>query len=98
MSPDRKVDAFLGSKRAVTSSTAPKPVERSTDLPVDQPKAKKWTARISMTASREMKHELEAARLDDGIEVTARLRAMITLWQEDPQLRIRIDTIARDLR
>jgi hypothetical protein len=45
-----------------------------------------------------MKRELEAARLDDGIEVTARLRAMITLWQEDPQLRVRVDELARALR
>ena len=57
-----------------------------------------WTSRISMTATREMKHDLEAARIDDGIEVTARLRAMITLWQEDPQLRGRVDELARGLR
>lgn len=58
----------------------------------------KWSARISMTASREMKRQLELARLDDGIEVTARLRAMIQLWQDDPQLRGRVDELARTLR
>lgn len=58
----------------------------------------KWPARISMTASREMKRELEAARIDDGIEVTARLRAMISLWQSDPELRARVDELARGLR
>ena len=51
-----------------------------------------------MTASTDMKRDLELARLDDGIEVTARLRAMITLWQEDPKLRARVDKRARDLR
>jgi hypothetical protein len=57
-----------------------------------------WTTRISMTASRDMKRQLEEARLDDGIEVTARLRAMIALWQSDPQLRGRVDDLARTLR
>lgn len=51
-----------------------------------------------MTASREMKRDLDLARLDDGIEVTTRLRAMITLWQDDPKLRARIDKLARELR
>ena len=51
-----------------------------------------------MTASKEMKRELDAARLDDGIEVTARLRAMIQLWQSDPELRDRIDDLAKGLR
>lgn len=64
----------------------------------DQPKPEKWPARISMTASREMKRELEAARLDDGIEVTARLRALIRLWQTDPELRGRADELAKTLR
>jgi hypothetical protein len=58
----------------------------------------KWPARISMTASPGMKRDLELARLEDGIEVTARLRAMIVLWQEDPKLRARVGRLARDLR
>lgn len=62
------------------------------------PKPEKWATRISMTTNPGMKRDLELARLDDGIEVTARLRAMITLWQEDPKLRARIDRRARDLR
>lgn len=51
-----------------------------------------------MTASQDMKRDLELASLDDGIEVTARLRAMITLWQEDPKVRARVDKLARTLR
>jgi hypothetical protein len=51
-----------------------------------------------MTASEDMARALELARVDDGIEVTARLRAMITLWQDDPKLRARVDKLARDLR
>jgi hypothetical protein len=51
-----------------------------------------------MTASREMKRDLDTARIDDGSEVTARLRAMIALWQQDARLRARVDELARELR
>jgi glucose/arabinose dehydrogenase len=67
-------------------------------MPAEQARPEKWPARISMTASQEMKRDLELARLDDGIEVTARLRAMIALWQEDPKLRAKVDKLAKDLR
>jgi len=46
-------------------------------------KPHKWPVRISMTANRDMKRHLELARLDDGIEVTARLRAMIHVTTTD---------------
>jgi hypothetical protein len=100
MSPMKRASTVDGLKRGIGTAAPAVPEIRNgvTDLPTDQPKAEKWPARISMTASREMKRELEAARLDDGIEVTARLRAMITLWQDDPQLRARVDELARALR
>ena len=72
--------------------------DRRNQPPPADGKAVKWAARISMTVSPAMKRDLELARLDDGIEVTARLRAMITLWQQDPKLRARVDKLARDLR
>jgi hypothetical protein len=77
---------------------APRQETPAAPMPAEQARPEKWPARISMTASQEMKRDLELARLDDGIEVTARLRAMITLWQEDPKLRARVDKLARDLR
>jgi hypothetical protein len=99
MSPMKRASTVDGLKRGIgTAAAAPEIRTPIADLPAEQPKAEKWPARISMTASREMKRNLEAARLDDGIEVTARLRAMITLWQEDPQLRARVDELARALR
>jgi hypothetical protein len=101
MSRASRVDALkrgIGTAKPAAVAPGPELSNAVEQLPADQPKAEKWPARISMTASREMKRELEAARLDDGIEVTARLRAMITLWQEDPQLRARVDGLARDLR
>jgi hypothetical protein len=74
------------------------PKDTPPPMPAQQDQPVKWAARISMTASPEMKRDLELARLDDGIEVTARLRAMIALWQEDPKLRARVDKMAKDLR
>lgn len=82
------------------ASLAPQQQEKApaAPMPAEQDKPEKWPARISMTASREMKHALDAARLDDGIEVTARLRAMIDLWQHDPKIRTQVDKLAKDLR
>lgn len=102
MTPARRrpssVDALRRGVGAASPATAELPKDPG-QLPAPQPnKTEKWPARISMTASREMKHQLEQARLDDGIEVTARLRAMITLWQDDPQLRARVDELAKTLR
>lgn len=68
------------------------------EMPAEQARPEKWPARIQMTTSRQMKRDLDAARLDDGIEVTARLRAMIALWQDDPKVRARVDKLAKTLR
>src|SRR5271165_5537265 len=65
---------------------------------VQEPEPAKWDARMSLTLSKEMKRALDVARADDGLEGTARIRAMITLWQEDERLRRRIDRLARNLR
>jgi hypothetical protein len=105
MSPMKRASTVDGLKRGI-GTAAPVSDSAVRNLPLqgedltaaDEPKAEKWPARISMTASRDMKRQLEQARLDDGIEVTARLRAMITLWLDDPQLRARVDELARALR
>lgn len=91
---DRKT-ALADELAKLAPQQAPKP---AAPMPAEQDRPEKWAARISMTASPDMKRDLELARLDDGIEVTARLRAMITLWQEDPKLRARVDKLARGLR
>jgi len=63
-----------------------------------EPKAPTWDARMSLTLSREMKRDLDIARAEDGIEGTARIRAMIDLWRNDDRLRRRIDRMAREYR
>jgi len=66
--------------------------------PQDQAQPETWDARMSMTLSRQMKRDLDLARADDGIEGTARVRAMIRLWQQDERLRRRVDKLAKSLR
>jgi hypothetical protein len=67
-------------------------------MPATQARPPAWDARLSLTLSQEMKRALDLARVADGIEGTARIRAMITLWQDDERLRNRIDKLAKTLR
>jgi hypothetical protein len=67
-------------------------------MPATQPRPPAWDARLSLTLSQEMKRALDLAKVEDGIEGTARIRAMITLWQDDERLRNRIDKLAKTLR
>jgi hypothetical protein len=78
--------------RAAASAPAP-PV-----MPPTQARPPAWDARLSLTLSQEMKRALALAKVDDGIEDTARIRAMITLWQDDERLRHRVDKLAKTLR
>lgn len=89
---DRKT-ALADELAKLAPQQAPKPASRP--MPAEQAKPEKFPARISMKVTPDMKRDLELARIDDGVEVTVRLRAMITLWQEDPKLRARIDKQAR---
>lgn len=61
-------------------------------------RAPAWDSRLSVTLSAEMKRWLDLARVDDGIEATARIRAMIVAWHENERLRARIDRAAKTLR
>jgi hypothetical protein len=65
-------------------------------MPAEQPRPPAhYGARLSITTTAAQVRALRAARLDDGIEATARIRAMIAAWQDDPELRARIDADAR---
>jgi hypothetical protein len=68
-------------------------------MPAEQDKPPSvWDARINLTLSREMKKALDLARAEDGLELTARIRAMITLWQEDERLARKVNDLAKSLR
>jgi hypothetical protein len=87
--------------RAPRQARAPRaaaPAAAPAAMPATQQRPPAWDARLSLTLSQEMKRALDLAKVEDGIEGTARIRAMITLWQDDERLRNRIDRLAKTLR
>ena len=64
----------------------------------EQPRAKEWPVRIPLNVDDDMRRALESARVDDRIETTARIRAMIALWQQDDQFRARVNELAPTFR
>jgi hypothetical protein len=81
------------------AETRPAPESPERPPPAEQPKAVGvWDARMSLTLSKPMKRSLDMARADDGIEGTARIRAMIALWEQDERIRRRIDKMAKSYR
>lgn len=67
--------------------------------PEDQARpAKTWPIRIPLNVDDGMRRALEQARVDDRIETTARIRAMIWLWQADEAFRARVNELAPDFR
>jgi hypothetical protein len=93
-------------ERMAATIAAPVPAPRSTRArpaarpsppgppPAEQKRPDKWGERIPLTTDKEMKRALELARLDDGIEATTRIRAMIVLWQENDRFRSQVDRMA----
>jgi hypothetical protein len=67
-------------------------------MPAETQKTGIYSKRIPLMTTPEMHRALVQARTDDGIEATARIRAMITLWQSDDRLRARVDKLAKSLR
>ena len=83
--------------RAAASSPAPLAASAE-PMPADQSRAKEWPVRIPLNVDDDMRRALEGARVDDRIETTARIRAMIHLWQEDRAFRDRVNELARSFR
>jgi hypothetical protein len=89
--------------RETARTTAPRTTTRRTAAPVAAMPAEtegrsKYPVRVPLQTSPEQKRALEQARVDDGIQATARLRAMVALWMEDPRIRARVDKLARSFR
>jgi hypothetical protein len=62
--------------------------------PAEQTGGPRWGGRgaqINLTVDREIKRALGQAQFDDGIETTARIRAMIAFWMEDPRFAARVN-------
>lgn len=76
----------------LAASAVPMPIEQQTH------RAKEWPIRIPLNVDDGMRRALEQARVDDRIETTARIRAMIQLWQEDETFRARVNELAPGFR
>jgi|SRR5579875_1174083 len=57
-----------------------------------------YPVRVPMQTNADQKRALEQARVDDGIQATARLRAMVALWMTDDRVRARVDKLALKYR
>ena len=55
------------------------------------------TSRITLDVDRSAHHALSAARFIDGVTIADRLRALISLWEEDQELATRATLRAREI-
>lgn len=67
-------------------------------MPGEQPTPMAYPIRLSLTTTAEQNRALDMARVEDGVDKTARIRAMIALWQQDEKIRRRVDKAARSWR
>jgi hypothetical protein len=80
-------DPYVGHGPRRYEGVGPMPAE------ADRPEA--YAARIPLKVPADMKRDLVLAHADDGIEVSARIRAMIALWQQGGKFRAEVDKMAR---
>jgi hypothetical protein len=75
------------------------PVSDDPDTPLpheyDPEEPRKNTGRVAVPMPKDMRDDLALARIDDGVEATVRIRAMVELWQKDHRLRQRINKLAK---
>jgi hypothetical protein len=83
--------------RAAAASQAPLEATAAPP-PDDRPRAAAWPVRVPLNVDEGMRRALEEARVEDRIETTARIRAMIHLWQSDAAFRERVNELARGFR
>lgn len=81
------------STRSNTSKAPKKKPEEQADE--QEPEAKTHPKRPSLTLTEEQDRALKLARVDDDVDTTTRIRAMIELWQNDAQIRKKIDRLAK---
>lgn len=67
-------------------------------MPAVRPPVKAYPRKTTLPLSEEDWRALAEARLGDGTDTAARLRAMIALWREDERLQRHVDERARQLR
>ena len=81
--------------KAAASRTARRQ-PRGGAMAAEQDKDPQFPKRLNLPLPEDMMKDLQRARLEDGTEATARIRAMIWCWQEDERFRARVDKKARE--
>lgn len=56
--------------------------------------SKRHERRLSLPLTDDQDRTLKLARVEDDIDTTTRIRAMIEIWADDPKLRKRVDKLA----
>ncbi|MFE9484627.1 hypothetical protein ACFYNM_39365 [Streptomyces spororaveus] len=84
--------------RPARKTAAAGPPARRTAPPAEQERTTFYSARINLTTTEAQKKMLKLAAVEDGIDTTARIRAMIAAYEEDERLRKRIDKLAQHWR
>lgn len=67
-------------------------------MPAEQARTGVYSVHVPLTMTPDMKSDLDSARVKDGVELTARVRALIQLWQDDPEIREKADQLAPSMR
>jgi hypothetical protein len=63
-------------------------------MPAEADRPEAYPERIPLKVPVDMKRDLVLAHAEDGIEVSARIRAMIALWQQGGKFRAEVDKMA----
>jgi hypothetical protein len=63
--------------------------------PADADRPEAYPERILLKVPADMKRDLELAKVEDRIEISARIRAMISLWRDGGEFRADVDRRAR---
>ena len=101
MARTRSLSEVVGDVEHPAPEVAPPPKPpsarpaRRAPAPEPAKPAAAYSQRINLTVTPEQNRALGQAALDDGVDKTYRLRAMISLWQEDERLRKRVDKRAQ---
>jgi hypothetical protein len=89
-------------RRKTAPAAAPRPAARQREPMAGEqkppPRYGGKGAQINLTVTAEQKRALALAQIDDGIETTARIRALIQVWAEDrddPEFAARIAQLAK---
>lgn len=98
----RKTSAAADRLAANLASLAPAPASnpyleadrRNAPMPAEADRPEAYPARIPLKVPEDMKRDLELAKVEDHIEVSARIRAMIALWQQGGKFRAEVDKLA----